>query len=230
MIKRMIAIALLAIVLLGGAVAWSFLRPPEEASGPIQATPVAASTTTTGGATGAQTVFAIDQSASQARFLLDETLNGAPFTVVGTTNQVAGQIAVDPAAPATARVGTIQVNARSLATDSANRDRAIQNQVLKTGQNEFITFVPTSLVGLPATGSVGQTYTFQIVGQLTISGVTREATFEATVTQAAADRLQGKATTTIRHADYNLSIPQVPFVANVADTVRLEIEFAAKPA
>ena len=42
---------------------------------------------------------------------------------------------------------------------------------------------------------------FQIVGDLTIRDVTRQATFEATVTPTSPDRLEGTATTTIRYAD-----------------------------
>jgi len=57
---------------------------------------------------------------------------------------------------------------------------------------------------------VGQSYTFQIVGQLTIRDQTREATFDATVTPAAAGTLQGKVTTTIDYTDWGLSVPSVP--------------------
>ena len=60
-------------------------------------------------------VFEIVQDESEARFIIDEVLRGSPKTVVGVTNQVAGQIAVDPADPASAQVGQISINARTLA-------------------------------------------------------------------------------------------------------------------
>jgi polyisoprenoid-binding protein YceI len=181
-------------------------------------------------AAGAATVFAIDQGSSEARFVIDEVLNGADKTVVGATDQVAGQIAVDPAAPGTAQVGVIQINARTLATDSSQRDRAIQNQILKTGQHEYITFTPTSLVGLPESAVQGQRYSFQIVGQLTVAGQTREATFTVAVTPTADGKLQGTASAEIKYADWGISIPRVPSVASVEETVTLEIEFVATAA
>lgn len=80
----------------------------------------------------APAVFEIVPAESQARFIIDEVLRGAPVTVVGATDQVAGQIAVDPANPAATQVGQILVNARTLATDNDFRNRAIKNQILNT--------------------------------------------------------------------------------------------------
>lgn len=172
----------------------------------------------------------IVQEQSEARFVIDEVLNNAPFTVVGTTNQVAGEIAVDAQNPSATQVGVIQVNARTLATDSQFRDRAIKNRILSTDTYEFVTFTPKQLVGLPASGTVGETYTFQIVGDLTIRDITREATFDVTVTPTSDTSLEGTAQTIIRYADYGITIPQVRQVASVSDEVRLEIEFVATAA
>jgi polyisoprenoid-binding protein YceI len=172
----------------------------------------------------------IIQEESEARFVIDEVLNNAPFTVVGTTNQVAGEIAVDAQNPSATQVGVIQVNARTLATDSQFRDRAIKNQILSTDTYEFVTFTPTQLVGLPETGTVGETYTFQIVGDLTIRDTTREVTFDVTVTPTSDTSLEGTATTTILYADYGITIPQARSVASVDEDVRLEIDFVATAA
>lgn len=166
---------------------------------------------------------------SEVRFVIDEVLNNAPKTVVGTTNQVAGEIAVDPNDPAKSRIGTIQVNARTFVTDSQFRNRAIQNQILSTSDYEFITFTPKRLEGLPAQGAPGQSYTFQVVGDLTIRDVTKEVTFDVTATSASNDRLEGTATSMIRYADFNITIPQVRQVASVDEEVRLEIDFVAVP-
>ncbi len=124
-------------------------------------------------------------------------------------------------------MGTIQINARTLTTDNDFRNRAIKNRILQTDQYEFITFTPTQIVGLPQTGAVGQSYTFQIVGDLTIRDVTRQVTFDVTATPVSETRLEGTARATIRYADYGLTIPQVRQVASVADQVRLEIDFVA---
>ena len=224
MLKKLVAIALTAMVavtILFGVLAYSYLKPTEAASGPIQAAAIAQSTT------AGATTYTIDQASSEARFVIDETLNGEPVTVVGTTNQVAGQIALDSSDPSTAQVGAITINARTFATDSTNRDRATQNQVLKTADYEYITFTPTALVGLPESLTVGQRYTFQIVGQLELVGQTHKATFDVTVTPTAEGTLQGTATTTINYADWGISVPNVPMVTDLADTVTLELDFIA---
>lgn len=174
-----------------------------------------------------ETIFEIVPEESQVRFVIDEVLNNAPTTVVGVTNQVAGQIAVDPSDPTRSRVGVIQVNARTLATDNDFRNRAIANRILTTDQYEFITFEPTTISGLPSAGEVGQPYSFQLTGDLTIRDVTREVTFDVTVTPVAADRIEGTAVSTVRYADFGLTIPSVPSVASVEDEVRLELEFVA---
>jgi polyisoprenoid-binding protein YceI len=159
--------------------------------------------------------------------VIDEVLNGAPVTVVGTTNQVSGAIALDLNNSSAAQVGTIQINARTLTTDSEQRNNAIKNMILKTNDNEYITFAPTALVGLPERVAVGQSYSFQIVGQLTIAGQTNEATFDVTVTPTAEGALEGSATTTINYADWGISVPDVPFVTGLADTATLEFDFVA---
>ena len=66
-------------------------------------------------------------------FELDEDLRGSRITVVGMTDQVAGEVALDFANLADTQVGTIQINARTLATDNNFRNRAIQNEILQTG-------------------------------------------------------------------------------------------------
>ena len=220
--------ALLALVALASVAAYSVLKPPPQASAPIEVAVAQQTTPTT--SDSAARVYQIEPGASTARFVVDEILQGAPKTVVGATDQVAGQIVVDPADLDTVQVGTILINARTFATDSTQRDRMIQNQILKTAQNEYITFTPSAVVGLPDGPAAGTSLPVQVVGDLTIGGVTRPVTFDASVTPASTDRLAGSATTTIRYADWGIAIPQVPVVAGVADTVQLQLDFTATAA
>jgi polyisoprenoid-binding protein YceI len=218
-------------VLIVGALVYSVFKAPATASRPIEAIPLASSQPAlTAAALPAGAIVAqIVPNESEVRFVIDEVLNGKPNTVIGRTNQVAGEIAVDPNDPTKSRVGTIQVNARTFRTDSSLRNRTIENRILFSDQYEFITFTPNQLVGLPERGAVGQSYTFQIVGDLTIRDVTKPVTFDVTATPKSEARLEGMAQATIRYADYGISIPQVRQVASVADQVRLEIDFVAVP-
>lgn len=172
-------------------------------------------------------LFEISQADSEVRFTLDELLRGNPKTVVGVSNQVAGQISVDFNDLSTIQVGIIQVNARTFATDNEFRNNAIQNRILHTNDFEFITFTPTNLSGLPDSVAIGDSVTFAMTGDLTIQDVTTQVTFDVTATAVSAERIEGLASTTIQRADYGLNIPNAPGVADVDEAVLLEIDFVA---
>lgn len=237
--------------------AFSFFRTPESASGPLGAVPVAtpvaasaeeaaqeAASTGSGTdtrsqaadpapesaseATGGGRVYEILPGSSQARFLIDEVLRGAPTTVVGTSDQVSGQIRLDPADPASAELGAILINARAFSTDNEFRNRAIKNKILLTDAHELIRFEPTAIEGLPGTVAPGQAVSFQVLGDLSIAGNTRPVTFEVTATLADDTRLEGQARATIRYPDFGLTVPASRQVSAVAEEVILELDFVAQ--
>lgn len=172
-------------------------------------------------------VYEISQADSEVRFELDEDLRGQRNTVIGVTDQVAGEIAVNLADLSSTQVGVIQINARTLATDNNFRNRAIQNEILDTGEYEFITFSPTSIEGLPTSVAIGEEVEFVVSGDLTIRDVTNIVQFFVTATAVSEDQLSGTANATIFRTDYGLQIPSVPNVANVEEEVTLYIDFVA---
>lgn len=253
--KKLVMFVILGLVIAAVGVGIYVMRPSAEASAPIQATPVqvqqeSTPTTTQASAPGVQpsptslpaeaaapmatdaaagdgvVVYQIVQDESSVSFSVDEILRGNPFTAVGKTNQVAGEIAVD-FNNATVQLGVIQVNTRTLQTDSNFRDRAIRNEILDTGTYEMITFTPKSIDGLPQSAQPGDEISVSITGDLTIRDITQAATFTGKVTLAAMDRLEGTATATVLRSDYELVIPNVPNVADVSNEVHLEIQFVA---
>ena len=201
--------------------------PAEATSAPAEATTAPEPTAEAAAPTGTALVFTIDQGASQVRFQLDEELRGQPTTVVGTTDQVAGQLSVNLADLSQTQVGIIQINARTLATDNNFRNRAIQNEILNTGDFEFITFTPTGIEGLPASATVGEAISFSLVGDLTIRDITQPATFTVEATAVSETQIVGTATAVVNRADFGLQIPSVPSVANVEEQVELYIDFTA---
>lgn len=237
--RTVTVVAILALGALGlfAALAAYTLRPSAAPSGELTAIPVLPSpevqaATAEAGQPAGQTasgalVFEIAADQSQARFIIDEVLNGADKTVIGVTNAVAAQILIDPADPAGVQVGAVQVNARTLITDSGSRNRAIQNLILHTGAFEFVTFTPSSCNGLPASIAVGDSFSFQMMGDLTVRDITHPVTFDVTVTVESESRISGLASTTINRADFGLEIPRVPQVASVEETLMLELEFVA---
>jgi polyisoprenoid-binding protein YceI len=199
--------------------------PPTQAPMPEASSPQALPVTTS----GAETVFRILSEESTATFTLGEVLRGEPKTVVGSTNNVSGEIALDREALDQARLGTIRINARTFVTDSEQRNRAIVRMIFKSEDdaNEFIEFTPTKIDGIPASAASGVPFAFAIEGDLKLSGVTKPATFLGTAAFEADDRLVGSAETVIRYGDWGLSVPDLPFLADVDEDVKLSIEFVA---
>ncbi len=177
-----------------------------------------------------ETVYRISQDASAAEYNIFEVLNGSDKTVVGTTDQVAGDILINLTDPSQSQIGDISIDARTFATDDTRRDNSVARFILQSEDdaNEFITFTTTSISGLSTESmNVGDTIEFTVTGDLTIAGTTKSATFTVTATLESADKLVGHAETTVLRSDYNLTIPSVPFVANVGDEVTLKLDFVA---
>lgn len=244
---KLLAGIILAIIAASLMSACGLLQAPEEASGPIEAIPLELATATAEpistpspapseatsadasaqDTSGGLLVFQINPGDSQVRFELDEDLRGQRITVVGTTDQIAGELAVDLADLSAAQVGTIQINARTLLTDNNFRNRAIQNEILDTGTYEFITFTPTSITGLSGSAGIGEQVIFSIQGNLTIRDITQPVIFNVVATANNQNQIQGSASTTINRNDFGLVIPSVRNVANVEEEVELYIDFTA---
>ncbi len=249
---------LMVMVAAGGIWLWNWvLGDTEEASGPIQAVPLRLEVTETAATVDEETqiastqpaseadeedqskittsatglkVFEIDQAGSEVRFTIFEELLGQPNNVVGVTDQVSGEVAVDFSDLSTAQVGDIRVNARTLVTDNNRRNQAIRNRILFTNDYELITFSKIMIMGLDRGASPGETFQFQIAGELTIKDTTNPVVFDVTAEMVSENRIVGSATTSIQRNDFDLAVPNVPNVANVGEEVSLKIDFVANTA
>ena len=175
-------------------------------------------------------LYRIESEESEVRFRINEILLGNPTEVIGTSKQVAGDFIVNFSDPPASQLGEIAINARTLKTDNEFRDQSIRGQILQTGdeENEFIRFIPTELVALSTDPvAVGDTVAFDIVGDLTIKGITNTVTFNASVTIESEERVSGLASVTVMYADFGINIQTPPTVSGVEDTVILEIDFVA---
>lgn len=234
--KRVVVVALaVGVLAVGGALAWFYSSGNEAPSTELTAPPIAMSSTS--GALGetapVETTapevpkpYTISSAESTVMFSLREELRGVATPVVGSTDQVAGEILIDFDDPSASVLGDVVVNARTLATDSSNRTRAVRGAILDTNSFEFITFSPTSIDGLPTVAT--DSFAFTVIGDLTIRDITRSVTFDVEVS-GSDGRLEGTASALVKRSDFGLVIPNVPFVANVSEDVTLTIEFVALP-
>lgn len=171
--------------------------------------------------------YILDSAASQASFSIGENLLGRETTAVGATQVVAGGVTLDPDDPAVLVFETFQVDVSTLTTDDRQRDGQIRNRILQTGNasNQYVTFVPVSAEGLELPLVAGTTQTVELVGELTIKGVTKEAVFELVLEVLSDTELRGTATTIVWLEDFGISVPRVPLVARVDEFVTLVLEF-----
>jgi polyisoprenoid-binding protein YceI len=184
-----------------------------------------------------------DTGESVARFLILETIFGRENMVEGTTRQIDGAFLIDYL-DSEVRVGQFEINVRDIRTRSLDvdissrgwtdgeRDVVIRGQILESGRDEyeFATFNPVSVEGAPETFALGDTLELVVLGDLTIRGATARVRFDMDLSLDAEDRISGFASTTIRWDDFGITIPYVgggSDVGAVADTVELQLEFAA---
>jgi polyisoprenoid-binding protein YceI len=125
----------------------------------------------------------------------------------------------------------IVVDMTRLSSDQSLRDKWIQLFGIETGTFKTSTFVPQQATGLPSPLSASGQWTFTLDGTMTVHGVTKPASWNATATRAGRD-LTGTATTLIHWADLDVGKPQaaVTQVVSVSDDIRLELMFVGTQA
>ncbi len=179
-------------------------------------------------------VYEVDPDSSEARFIIGEVLRGEENTVEGRTDQIDGSVALRPDSNEL-EIGEFVINVRSIETDDEVRDRTIRSRILESNQDEyeFSTFDPTELTGLPESIEIGDSFSFEVTGELTIRDVTSSVTFDMSLDIRSEDEIEGSASTTLEWDDFDITIPSVggdSIVASVEESVDLELEFVATAA
>jgi polyisoprenoid-binding protein YceI len=168
---------------------------------------------------------------TRARYKVREQLAGInfPSDAVGTTEGVTGAIVVKPDGSIDAAQSKLIVDLKTLTSDQQMRDGYIQNRTLETAKFPTMEFVPKRAVGLPAPLPAGMQAQagFQLIGDMTLHGVTKEATWNVVATFGN-DQVGGRATTTIDFPTFNLTKPSLARLMSVDDKIELEIEFRCK--
>lgn len=171
---------------------------------------------------------------NSARYLVREQLlnRDLPNDAVGTTTGVSGGITLDAQGRIVPSASRFTVDMASLKSDSDRRDNYVRRRVLETEAHPTVTLVPTAVRGLPsplpAPGAASGPHAFELVGDLTVRGVTRPTTWRVTASRRDG-RVTGTAATAFTFADFGIAQPKVPIVLSVADTIRLEYEFTLVP-
>ena len=169
---------------------------------------------------------------SLARYRVQEQLAGISFPsdAAGATSAVSGTLVLGADGSVNAKESKITVDLRTLRSDQDQRDGFIRGErLLDTGKFPFAEFIPRRVVGLPSPLPAGRGAQagFQLVGDMTIHGVTSEVTWSGIVTFNA-DIVAGRATTEFTFEKFGLPKPQLARLLSVADNINLELEFRFK--
>jgi polyisoprenoid-binding protein YceI len=163
---------------------------------------------------------------TQARFKVREQLAGhnLPNDAVGATNAVSGNIDIGADGVLVPGASKITVDMTSLKTDESRRDNFIRRNTLDTAQYPTAVFVPTAIKGLPSPLPSAGDVPFELTGDLTIHGVTKPITWQATGRIAGQD-LTGTASTKTTFEVFGMTPPRAAVVLSVEDNITLEIDF-----
>jgi polyisoprenoid-binding protein YceI len=171
--------------------------------------------------------FTIDQSGSEAKYVVRETLRGVVGAfAVGTTNAITGDIYLTPQGLANGNTSKFTVDLRQLKTDESLRDNFVRQNVLRTNQFPNAEFVAESITGFPAGYVEGQEATMTMRGNLTIRGVTKPVEW-AVKARRAGDTLTGIADLRFNMTEFGITPPNVR-TAQAEDGVQLQITILAK--
>jgi polyisoprenoid-binding protein YceI len=168
---------------------------------------------------------------AKARYKVREQLAGInfPSEAVGTTESVTGMVVVNPDGSIDGSRSKLTVDLRTLKSDQQMRDGFIQSRTLETEKYPTLEFVPRRANGLPKPLPAGMQAQagFQLVGDMTLHGVTKEVTWNVVATFGN-DQVAGRATTTLQFETFNLTKPSLARLLSVDDKIELEIEFKCK--
>lgn len=181
--------------------------------------------------TGTQT-FQIVSSQTTASYSVYEDLifqNKPNNDAIGTTHSVTGSFHVRTGASPFVAAMNIQVDLRTLQTDSSRRDNYVRQNTLQTDTYPYATFVSVSTQGLPSSYSDGQTVHFQLTGNLTMHGKTNKEVFDVQG-KVVGNTITGTATSTIYMTDFGIQPPNLANIAIAQNKVVITLTFTAKEA
>ena len=173
----------------------------------------------------------LDASSSQASYHAQEQLvgNTLPSEAVGTSPGVTGTLLLGADGSIAADQSTITVDLTKLKSDESRRDNFIKTDTLQTSKFPTATFVAQAVQGLPSPLPTTGQATFQLLGDLTVHGVTKPVTWQVTA-QFADTSITGSATTSVNITDFGMTPPKAGPVLSIEDTLGLELAFTANRA
>jgi len=166
---------------------------------------------------------------SSASYRVTEQFVGVNFPndAIGTSSTVAGTLGI--AADGSIVPGSkLSIDLRNLKSDQEQRDGYVKNRTLETEKYPMAEFVPTKIKGLPAMIPFQGQTGFELTGNMTIHGVTKEVTFQGIATFGRDGTIAGRAKTSFNFETFGLTKPSIGRLMSVDDKIDLDIVFKFK--
>ena len=149
-----------------------------------------------------------------------------PIDAVGYTQEISGSIFIDEKGKPTSD-SKIHIDLSSLKSDESRRDDYLSGNSLETNKFPDAYFLVKDLKNLDLTDltSLAQSeIKFQMVGDLTIHGVTKSKIWDV-VAQTELGSIKGNASMSFPFSDFGMKVPSLFFIISVEDNIQLELDF-----
>lgn len=167
-----------------------------------------------------------EQPGNEARYRVREQLVGHDLEndAVGVTPGVTGEILFAEDATVIAEGSKLTIDVTALKSDQARRDNYVRTRLLETARFPTVVFEPNFVRGAPKALPTSGSTAFSLLGNLTVKGVTRPATWFVSA-KFSPTSVTGTASTSFTFADFGIPQPRVPVLLSVADTIKLEYDY-----
>jgi polyisoprenoid-binding protein YceI len=174
-----------------------------------------------------ETVYRIDPTQSKVSYAVGENIVGqAAGTATGSTQGIAGDLAVNRATPAATRVGQIVVNVEELHSDNNLRDARIRQDFLESHADPLAKLTVDKVAGMPATITDGQSYDLTLTGTLEAHNKTTPVTWQVKAT-IQDDEVHATGTTHVTMSSLGIGPISLAGLVTTSDDVTLSLDIVA---
>jgi len=172
-------------------------------------------------------ILRIDPTQSSVAYALNEKLFGqTTHRAVGTTNGIAGDVALNAGHPSASRIGEIVVNVEELHSDNNLRDARMRQANLDSHDYPLAYLTVSGLSGLPSHIVDGNNYHFTIHSQLTVKK-TPAAVDWATDARIGDGKLTATAVAHVKMSTFGIGPISIAGLVSTSDDVTLTVKLTA---
>ena len=178
-------------------------------------------------ATTGETVYRIDPTHSSLTYHVEERLFGQDAnTAEGTTNGIAGDIALNASQPSRSRMGQVVVNVEQLHSDNNLRDAQMRQSYLESHKYPLATLAVADFSGLPSSITDGQSYSFDLPSQLTVRDTPAAVTWHVTASESGG-KLEATASADVKMSTFGIGPISIAGLVSTGDDVKLNLKLTA---